>query len=121
MDSAKAAGSSFVDSMTGVKDTINKVGEAAVTIFNEVVVAVKEAIVVAEKLVTGYRNIRDEQQRLIVENAELNKQMETQQRIAEDTTRGYEERKLALEKGGEAQVKLANNLAKQAKLEEDTF
>lgn len=118
MDSAKAAGSSFVDSMTGVKDTINKVGEAAVTIFNEVVVAVKEAIVVADKLVTGYRNIRDEQQRLIVENAELNKQMETQQRIAEDTTRGYEERKLALEKVGEAQVKLANNLAKQAKLEE---
>jgi len=118
LDDAKAAGSSYVDSLTGVKDTINKVGEAAVEFGTSVVKAVKEAIVTAEKLVTGFRNIRDEQQRLIVENAELNKTMETQQRIAEDTTRGYEERKLALEKVGEAQVKLANNLAKQAKLEE---
>tara|TARA_R110001632_G_scaffold28555_1_gene76076 strand:- start:11 stop:1777 length:1767 start_codon:yes stop_codon:yes gene_type:complete len=118
LDDAKAAGSSYVDSLTGVKDTINKVGEAAVEFGTSVVKAVTEAINVADKLVTSYRLIRDQQQKLIVENAELNKQMETQQRIAEDTTRGYEERKAALEKVGEAQVKLANNLAKQAKLEE---
>tara|TARA_R110001632_G_scaffold27798_2_gene74503 strand:+ start:1003 stop:2754 length:1752 start_codon:yes stop_codon:yes gene_type:complete len=118
LDDAKAAGSSYVDSLTGVKDTINKVGEAAVEFGTTVVKAVKEAIVVAEKLVTGFRNIRDQQQALIVENAELNKTLETQQRIAEDTTRAYDERKAALEKVGEAQVKLAENLEKQAKLEE---
>ena len=118
LDDAKAAGSSYVDSLTGVKDTINKVGEAAVEFGTSVVKAVKQAIVVADQLVTGFRNIRDEQQRLIVENAELNKTLETQQRIAEDTTRGYEERKAALELVGEAQVKLAENLERQAKLEE---
>ena len=121
LDDAKAAGSSYVDSLTGVKDTINKVGEAAVEFGTSVVKAVKEAIVVADQLVTGFRNIRDEQQRLIVENAELNKTLETQQRIAEDTTRAYDERKAALEKVGEAQVKLAQNLEKQAKLEEENL
>ena len=121
LDDAKAAGSSYVDSLTGVKDTINKVGEAAVEFGTSVVKAVKEAIVVAEKLVTGFRNIRDQQQALIVENAELNKTLETQQRIAEDTTRAYDERKAALERVGEAQVKLAQNLEKQAKLEEQNL
>jgi len=119
LDDAKAAGSSYVDSLTGVKDTINKVSEAAVEFGTSVVKAVNEAIDVADKLVTNYRNIRDQQQKLIVENAELNKQMETQQRIAEDTTRSYEERKAALEKVGEAQLKLAKNLEKEAKLKEN--
>ena len=119
LDDAKAAGSSYVDSLTGVKDTINKVGEAAVEFGTSVVKAVTEAIDVADKLVTNYRNIRDQQQKLIVENAELNKQMETQQRIAEDTTRSYDERKAALEKVGEAQLKLAKNLEKEAKLKEN--
>jgi len=121
LDDAKAAGSSYVDSLTGVKNTIDKVGEAAVEFGTSVVTAVKEAIIVADKLVTGFRNIRDEQQRLIVENAELNKTLETQQRIAEDTTRSYDERKEALEKVGEAQLQLAKNLEKQAKLEEDNL
>ena len=121
LDDAKAAGSSYVDSLTGVKDTINKVGEAAVEFGTSVVKAVKEAIVVADQLVTGFRNIRDQQQELIVQNAELNKTLETQQRIAEDTTRAYDERKAALERVGEAQVKLAQNLEKQAKLEEQNL
>ena len=47
--------------------------------------------------------------------------METQQKIAEDTTRSYDERKAALERVGEAQVKLAENLAYQTKLEEDNL
>ena len=68
-------------------------------------IEVKEAVEVATKLVDQFRGIRDEQQRLIVDNALLNKEMETQQKIAEDTNRTYEERKEALEKVGEAQVK----------------
>ncbi len=108
----------------GVEDITEKVGDAieATVEFGKTVVAeVKEAVEVAGKLVDQFRGIRDEQQKLIVENALLNKEMETQQKIAEDTNRTYEERKAALEKVGEAQVKLAENLARQAKLEEDNL
>ena len=108
----------------GVEDVTDKVGDAidATVEFGKTVVAeVTEAVNVATKLVDQFRGIRDEQQKLIVENALLNKEMETQQKIAEDTNRTYEERKAALEKVGEAQVKLAENLARQAKLEEDNL
>ena len=119
LEDAKKAGSSYVDTLTGVKDTINKVGEAAVEFGTTVVRETKAAVEAATNLVDTFRAIRDQQQSLIVENAELNKELETQQRIAEDTTRSYEERKEALERVGEAQVKLAENLQKQAKLEEN--
>ena len=105
----------------GVEDITDKVADATESVieFGKTVVAeVKEAVAVATKLVDQFRAIRDAQQKLIVDNALLNKEMETQQKIAEDTNRTYEERKEALEKVGEAQVKLAENLAKQAKLEE---
>ena len=108
----------------GVEDVTDKVGGAvdAVVEFGKTVVAeVKEAVEVASLLVDQFRNIRDAQQALIVDNALLNKEMETQQKIAEDTNRTYEERKTALEALGEAQVKLAENLAKQARLEEENL
>ncbi len=108
----------------GVEDITDKVADAteAVVEFGKTVVAeVKEAVEVATLLVDQFRGIRDAQQALIVDNALLNKEMETQQKIAEDTNRTYDERKEALEKVGEAQVKLAENLAKQAKLEEQNL
>jgi hypothetical protein len=108
----------------GVEDVTDKVANAtdAVIEFGKTVVKeVKEAVEVATKLVDQFRGIRDAQQALIVDNALLNKEMETQQKIAEDTNRTYEERKEALERLGEAQVKLAENLAKQAKLEEQNL
>ena len=124
----KEAGKTAADAVgkvvLGVEDITDKVADAteAVIEFGKTVVAeVKEAVVVATQLVDQFRAIRDEQQRLIVENAELNKEMETQQKIAEDTNRTYEERKTALENLGAAQVKLAENLANQAKLEEDNL
>jgi len=118
LEDAKDAGSSYVDSLTGVKDTINKVSEAAVEFGTSVVKAVNEAVEVAEQLVTRNRELIDQNQQLTVENANLNKELETQQKIGEDTTRGYEERKTALEAAGAAQLKLSENLAKQAKNEE---
>lgn len=118
LDEAKNAGSSFVDSLTGVKDTINKVGDAAVETFNTIAAEVNVAVEAATKLVDTMRAVRDQQQALIVENANLNKELETQKKIAEDTTLAYDERKAALERVGEQQVKLAENLAKQARLEE---
>jgi hypothetical protein len=108
----------------GVEDITDKVVDATESVieFGKTVVAeVKEAVEVASKLVDQFRGIRDAQQALIVDNALLNKEMETQQKIAEDTNRTYEERKEALEKVGEAQVKLAENLAKQARLEEQNL
>ena len=108
----------------GVEDVTDKVGgavDAVVEFGKTVVTEVTEAVNVASKLVDQFRAIRDEQQKLIVDNALLNKEMETQQKIAEDTNRSYDERKAALERVGEAQVKLAENLARQAKLEEDNL
>ena len=108
----------------GVEDITDKVTEAGTAIVEfatTVVTETKKAIAVATKLVDQFRAIRDAQQELIVANAMLNKEMETQQKIAEDTTRTYDERKAALERVGEAQVKLAENLAKQARLEEQNL
>lgn len=124
----KEAGKTAADAVgkvvLGVEDVTDKVADAteAVIEFGKTVVAeVKEAVEVATLLVDQFRAIRNSQQALIVDNALLNKEMETQQKIAEDTNRTYEERKEALEKLGEAQVKLAENLAKQAKLEEQNL
>lgn len=124
----KEAGKTAADAVgkvvLGVEDITDKVADATESVieFGKTVVAeVKEAVEVATLLVDQFRGIRDAQQALIVDNALLNKEMETQQKIAEDTNRTYEERKEALEKVGEAQVKLAENLAKQARLEEQNL
>ena len=106
----------------GVENVTDKVvaaGESIKEFAETVATETKTAVAAAANIVDTFRAIRDQQQELIVENAELNKELETQQRIAEDTTRSYDERKEALERVGEAQVKLAENLEKQAKLEED--
>ncbi len=123
-EAGKVAADAVGKVVLGVEDITDKVGDAidATVEFGKTVVAeVKEAVEVATLLVDQFRNIRDAQQQLIVDNALLNKEMETQQKIAEDTNRTYEERKTALENVGEAQVKLAENLAKQAKLEEENL
>ena len=123
-EAGKIAADAVGKVVLGVEDITDKVSDAieATVEFGKTVVAeVKEAVEVASKLVDQFRGIRDAQQALIVDNALLNKEMETQQKIAEDTNRTYEERKAALEKVGEAQVKLAENLAKQARLEEQNL
>ena len=124
-EAADLAGEAFVklnkefNPVVAVVDLVIKGGKELARVYTEEIVpAVEEAIVTAEKLVTSQRALRDQQQALIVENAELNQQLETQQKIAEDTTLTYEERKTALEEVGEAQVKLAENVAKQAANEE---
>lgn len=118
LDDVKAAGTEMVDVFTGVDNSVEKIAETGKRVFNEIKTAVETATEAATLLVNTMRALRDQQQALIVENAMLNKELETQQKIAEDTTRGYEERKAALEAVGAAQVKLAENLATQARLEE---
>lgn len=117
-EDVKAAGEEMVDVFTGVDNSVEKLTTGVKTFYNEVKTAVESAVNAATRLVDAQRALRDQQQKLIVENAMLNKELETQQKIAEDTTRTYEERKAALEKVGEAQVKLAENVAAQAKNEE---
>ena len=123
-NAGKIAADAVGQVVLGVEDVTDKVADATESVieFGKTVVAeVKEAVEVATLLVDQFRAIRDAQQALIVDNARLNKEMETQQKIAEDTNRTYDERKEALERLGEAQVKLAENLANQARLEEDNL
>ena len=123
-NAGKIAADAVGQVVLGVEDVTDKVADATESVieFGKTVVAeVKDAVEVATLLVDQFRAIRDAQQALIVDNARLNKEMETQQKIAEDTNRTYDERKEALERLGEAQVKLAENLANQARLEEDNL
>ena len=123
-NAGKIAADAVGQVVLGVEDVTDKVADATESVIEfgkTVVKEVKEAVEVATLLVDQFRAIRDAQQALIVDNARLNKEMETQQKIAEDTNRTYDERKEALERLGEAQVKLAENLANQARLEEDNL
>lgn len=119
MDDVASAGSEMVDVMTGVDDSVTKIGETSKKVFSEVKKAVEESVEVAIKLVDATRALRDLQQELTVTNAELTKELEGQKRIAEDTTLDYETRKTALEEVNRIQIQLAENVAKQAKAEED--
>ena len=123
----KAAGKVAFDAVakvtTGTENASEKLiefGEKAVEYYEEKIVpAVKKAIATADQLVTAQRNLRDLQQKLTVENAQLNQELEAQRKIAEDTTLTYDERAAALEEVGKIQVQLAKNVANQAKAEED--
>jgi len=55
------------------------------------------------------------QNQLIVQNAELTKELEEQKKISEDTTRSYDERKEALDKVNAANEQLAQNALIEAK------
>lgn len=114
-ESVKNAGEELVDVFTGVDGTVNKVTESV----NQFANTVRTAVKTAEDMVTAQRALRAEQRALTQENAELNKQLEVNQKIAEDTTRSYDERKAALEEVGKAQVKLAENAARQAQIDKE--
>ena len=87
-------------------------------IINDVVPAVNAAVKATNELVVSQRALRDLQQELIVENAELTKSLEVNQKVAEDTTLAYAERAAALEKVNEANIALAKNQADLAQAEE---
>lgn len=114
-ESVKQAGIELVDVFTGVDDSVNKIADGV----DRLATNVKKAVTAADAMVTAQRALRAEQRALTQENAELNKQLEVNQKIAEDTTRSYEERKAALELVGEAQVKLAENAARQAQIDKE--
>ena len=69
LDDAKNAGSSYVDSLTGVKDTINKVGEAVSNLATELVEEGKIAANIADQRAKADKLDR----KLTVERAEANR------------------------------------------------
>ena len=121
-EAAKTAANAAGKVVLGVENVVEKaqeVGTKAVEAFQSLKKEINEAVEIATALVDAQRAIRDQQQKLTVENAELNQELEKQRKIAEDTTLAYDERKAALERVGEIQVQLAKNVADQAKAEED--
>ena len=107
-------GNAFLQSVTGVEDVAEKVGD----FFSEVVDETEKAIESAQRYAKTITDTRNLIQRLTVENAKLNAEIETQQKIIDDTTRSYTEREAALKLQNEATEQLAVNVAKQAAAEE---
>lgn len=121
-EAATVAGNAVGKVTLGVENVVEKAqefGEKAVEAFQTFTAEVKESVATATQLVDATRALRDQQQKLVVQNAELNQELEKQRKIAEDTTLSYEERKAALEEVGNIQIQLAKNVADQAKNEED--
>jgi ElaB/YqjD/DUF883 family membrane-anchored ribosome-binding protein len=80
LDEAKNAGSSFVDSMTGVKDTINKTKDAVVEFAKETAKEAKQAGNIAD------RRAKAEiiQRKLLVDRAKANREIAKLREQAED-------------------------------------
>jgi len=123
---AEAAGQGFsklneeLNPVVAIGKAVVSTGKAIAKVYREEIVpAVEEATKTAIKLVDAQRGLRDLQQELIVTNAKLTKELEGQKRIAEDTTLDYQTRKTALEEVNRIQIQLAENVATQAKAEED--
>lgn len=107
------------ESWNDIKEAVSDVGEAFVDTFNTIVEEVNEAIDIADRYATSVQNTRNLIQKLTVDNAKLNGEIEIQQKIIDDTTRSYNERSEALDKQNIATEKLAENIAMQARAEED--
>ncbi len=70
---------------------------------------INNAVNSATALVNAQRELEKLENRLVISQAKLNKELELNQRIAEDTTLSYEERKEALDKVNAANIQLAQN------------
>lgn len=106
----------------GVENITDKAADFGNSIkdgFNQLVDSANQAVASATALVDAQRGARNLQQALIVQNAQLTKELEGQKKIAEDTTLTYEERGKALDEVDKIQIKLARNLVAQASAEEN--
>ena len=105
----------------GASDKIADFAEDAVEAFNDVVEATVNAVKASNTLINAQNNLRKTQQDLTVENARLNQELETQQKIADDTTRSYDERKAALDRVNAANEQLADNAVRLAEEEKSVL
>ena len=100
----------------GVVDLANSIPlvGALGEVFEGVADEINNAVDASTKLVNAQRNLEKLTNKLAVDQAKLNKELEINQRIAEDTTLSYEERRAALDKVNAANIQLAQNEKKLA-------
>lgn len=110
-----------VGAVTTAIDVVQDFGEKAVKVYQDTAKAVVAAVEASNTLIDKQNELRKLQQDLLVENAKLNQELETQQKIADDTTRAYDERKAALDRVNAANETLADNAVKLAQQERDTL
>jgi hypothetical protein len=111
----KVAADAVLQVVTGVTNATDKIGNFVGDLADDI----GDAIETTNSLVDAENKFSKLQAKLIVENAKLNKTLEEQKKIAEDTTRGYDERKAALDKVNAANEQLAANALKEAQAEEN--
>jgi hypothetical protein len=106
------------DSWNDIKDAVGDAADAIVDGFKEIIDETNDALDIASRYAAAQFATRDLIQKLTVDNAKLNRTIEEQQKVIDDTTKSYEERKEALLIQSEASARLAQNIAKQARAEE---
>ena len=116
LDAAKSAGSSMVDSFTGVKDTINKVGDAVGDLTTELVKEAKVAARIADQRAKASKLDR----KLIVERAEANrKRAELLDKAAQKEKFTAQERIEFLQEAGRIEEEITDKELASAKLKYD--
>lgn len=105
----------------GVEDFSDKAVEAfntAAEVVGNVVKQVQTAIKTTNNLIDANNRFAALQNKLLVQNAQLTKDLEEQKKISEDTTRAYDERSEALEKVIKANEQLVENALIEAQAQE---
>lgn len=119
-DAKSAANKMLVEAtiLGDVIDGVTTVVEATSEAFEGTTEKIKAAVTATTNLIDAKNTLLKLEQDLQVENANLTKQLEFDKKIAEDTTRAYQERKEALDRVNEANEQLAaNNLILAAQRE----
>ena len=121
---ARTAGNAVLQISTGMEDTIGVI-EDGVDVVKDVVKDVVEetekAVKQGNRLANLQNNLAKSTAAFTVEQARLTTEIDKQQKIIDDTTRSYEDRAEALDKQSELSLKLAQEIADQAALEESTI
>ena len=116
MDDAKSAGSSYVDTLTGVKDTINKVSDAVSNLAEEITREGKIAADIADKRANADKLDR----KLIVERAEANrKRAELLDKAAQKETFTAQQRIAFLKEAGAIEDEITAKEIEAAQLRYD--
>lgn len=113
LDDAKSAGSSFVDGLTGVEDSINKVTEATKGLVTEL----KEEAKIAGQIANQRAKADKLERGLIVERAEADRKVaELREQAADKDKVSAKERIIALEEAGRISEEITNKEIAAARL-----
>lgn len=123
-EAGKIAFDAVAQVTTGVEGASDKIADMAETVVetvSEIVTEVTQVVNQATAMVDAQNRLKDRTAELTVEQAKLTQELETQQRIADDTTLSYEQRKEALDRVNAANEQLAANAVEVAQLERDAL